>query len=202
MSENMLQDSVWDGERTAIVVVDVQNDFVEGGSLAVQGGKNVAKGIEFISDIQPDSIVYTKDWHIDPGPHFADEPDYIDSWPRHCVAESEGADFALPFKNTDPERIFLKGQYKASYSGAEGHNIDGVGLVQWLQENDFHTVEVVGIAFDYCVKQTALDLAREGFKVKVPAPTGDANTWTASVHPENDPATIDDLTAAGVEVTF
>lgn len=201
MSE-ILSDSVWDGERTAIVVVDVQNDFVEGGSLGVQNGKNVAEGIKFISDIQSESIVYTKDWHIDPGPHFSEEPDYIDSWPRHCVAETTGADFALPFKNIDPERIFLKGQYKASYSGAEGHNVDGVGLVQWLRENDFQTVEVVGIAFDYCVKQTAIDLANAGFTVRVPAPTGDADAWTASVHPENDPQTMDELTKAGVEVTF
>jgi len=199
MAENMIEDSIWDGTPTAIVVVDVQNDFVEGGSLAVEGGKDVAKNIHFISDIQPDSIVYTKDWHIDPGPHFADEPDFIDSWPRHCVAETGGAEFAAPFKATDPERIFLKGQYKASYSGAEGHNIDGVGLVQWLQENNFQTVEVLGIAFDYCVKQTALDLAKAGFKVRVPAP-GDG--WTASVHPENDPETIDELTQAGIEVTF
>ncbi len=202
MSENVLQDSVWNGKRTAVVVVDVQNDFVEGGSLGVAGGKYVADSILEISNIQPDSIVYTKDWHIDPGSHFSETPDFIDSWPRHCVAESEGAQFAQPFKSTDPERIFLKGQYKASYSGAEGHNIDGVGLVEWLRENDFEDVEVVGIAFDYCVKQTAIDLAKAGFTVRVPAPTGQRDTWTASVHPENDPQTIDDLTQAGVVVSF
>lgn len=202
MSENVLEDSVWNGERTAIVVVDVQNDFVEGGSLGVQNGKNVAQNVMEISHIQPESIVYTKDWHIDPGPHFSDEPDYIDSWPRHCEAETKGAEFALPFQYTETFRTFLKGQYEASYSGAEGKNSEDQSLIDWLRENDFPTVEVVGIAFDYCVKQTAIDLANAGFNVRVPAPTGDTNAWTASVHPENDPATIDDLTAAGVEVTF
>lgn len=199
----LIQNAVKEAQKNPVclVVVDVQNDFVEGGSLAVKGGLAVAENVLGISDIGPDSIVYTKDWHIDPGTHFSETPDFIDSWPRHCVAETKGAEFAMPFKATDPERIFLKGQYKASYSGAEGHNIDGVGLVEWLKEHKFENVEVLGIAFDYCVKQTAVDLAKAGFNVIVSRPSKNAaESYTASVHPENDEQTIADLTAAGVAV--
>lgn len=185
---------------TALVIVDVQVDFVEGGSLAVAGGQKQAEALaKFVlpvyREILSDSpVLFTKDWHIDPGEHFSDTPDFIDSWPRHCVADTDGADFAADFGEVSPESIFQKGMYSASYSGADGVNIDGEGLVDYLDSLEVERVDVVGIAFDYCVKETALSLRKEGFEVTV------VKAFTASVHPENDANVIKDLESAGVQV--
>lgn len=174
------------------VVVDVQRDFVENGALAVRGGQLVADALA--SKVNPSEVVfYTQDWHIDPGAHFSETPDYVDSWPVHCVAESEGADFAADFGDVPAWRIFRKGQYAASYSGAEGVNPYGITLVKALSAAR-PRVNVVGIAFDYCVKATALDLAAQGFEVTV------IRALTASVHPENDAEVTAELEAAGVTV--
>jgi len=107
----------------ALLIVDVQNDFCEGGSLAVTGGAELAGEISEYLDAhhgQFDHVVATQDWHIDPGPHFSEEPDFEDSWPRHCVAGTRGAEL---HPNLDPEYIqayFRKGQFAAAYSGFEG----------------------------------------------------------------------------------
>lgn len=184
---------------TALVVVDVQNDFVEGGSLGVDGGQRLAGLLSSLvvpvwADNVQMPVVFTKDWHIDPGEHFSEDPDYQDSWPEHCVAETEGAEFASEFPQATPENTFRKGQYQSSYSGTEGVNIDGVGLSDHLQDLGVDNVEIVGIAFDYCVRQTALALREDGFNVRV------VKYFTASVHPENDAMVIHDLEAAGVQV--
>lgn len=184
----------------ALIIVDVQKDFVEGGSLAVEGGQQVADNL--FNVVVPvfeklDMLVlYTKDWHnpnSDNGGHISETPDYIDSWPAHCVAGTDGADFA---QNFDPEsdHIFYKGMGKPSYSGVEAINPHSVGLVDALKYFDIETVDVIGIAFDYCVKATALDLKKAGFKVNV------IRDFTASVHPENDDETIHELISAGVTV--
>lgn len=184
----------------AIVIVDVQKDFVEGGSLAVAGGQRLADNLSNLAlplfrEHQPNTlIVFTKDWHIDPGTHFSDTPDYMDSWPRHCVADTDGAEFAADFSLVNPEHIFKKGQYSASYSGADGVNIDGESLIDYLNENDVESVDVVGIAYDYCVSATAMDLAEEGFQTRV------IKFFTASVHPENDSRTTETLRSRNVEV--
>lgn len=182
---------------TAIIVVDVQNDFVEGGSLGVAGGQEVARRLSFslnaLSVIDNLPIYYTKDWHIDPGSHFSDEPDYIDSWPRHCEAFSDGANFAGEFP-VEEAMIFRKGMYKASYSGAEGVNIDDKDLITSLRENGITVVTIVGIAYDYCVAATALDLAAAGFDTAI------LKNLTASVHPENDDEVTDKLERAGIMV--
>lgn len=186
-------------EKHAIVVVDVQNDFVEGGSLAVAGGQRLAQSLNNLviptfKAVSPEiPILFTKDWHIDPGTHFSETPDFIDSWPRHCVADSEGAEFAAPFP-AEPEQIFRKGMYSASYSGTDGVNIDGENLIDYLFELGVESVDVVGIAFDYCVAATAAELAVAGFKSRI------IKFFTASVHPENDDATIQELEKRGVEV--
>lgn len=178
----------------AVVVVDAQKDFVEGGSLAVNGGqKMVDRLVHILSTDDVNTLFYTKDWHIDPGNHFSDNPDFIDSWPVHCVAETPGADFAADFKHFE-DNVFMKGQYQASYSGVDGLNKKGASLVDALRSHGVHLVVVVGIAFDYCVKATALDLKGAGFDVVVDS------TFTAAVHPENNPATIADLEAAGIVV--
>lgn len=187
----------------ALVVVDVQNDFVEGGSLAVAGGQQVADNLATavipVFEMQEHLVLFTADWHIDPGPHFSETPDYQDSWPIHCVAASQGAMFAAPIidlENQDDvrERVFLKGQYEAAYSGVEGKNSHGTSLIETLKYFDIDTVDVVGIAYDYCVKATAMDLAKAGFKVNV------IKDFTASVHPENDESVTEELEQSGVTI--
>lgn len=184
----------------ALVIVDVQNDFVEEGSLAVKGGKRLAHLLAnlvipvFRQSNPAVKILFTRDWHIDPGTHFSDDPDYIDTWPRHCEANTRGAQFADEFDVETFEHVFSKGMYSASYSGKDGVNIDGDTLIEYLHEQGVESVDVVGIAFDYCVKATAIDLAAEGFETKV------IKYFTASVHPENDEQTVKTLTDNGVEV--
>ncbi len=78
----------------ALIIVDVQNDFCEGGSLAVAGGAAVASGISrALADGPWDHVVATKDFHIDPGAHFGNPPDFVDSWPAHCVVGTPGTEF-------------------------------------------------------------------------------------------------------------
>jgi len=107
----------------ALIIVDVQNDFCEGGALPVEGGADLAGEISEYVDAhhgQFDHIVATQDWHIDPGAHFSEEPDFVDSWPPHCVAGTRGAEL---HPDLDPEYIqayFRKGQFAAAYSGFEG----------------------------------------------------------------------------------
>lgn len=152
----------------ALIVVDVQNDFCEGGSLAVAGGTAVAESISALlaGGHGYSHVVATKDFHVDPGAHFSDNPDFVDSWPPHCVAGSTGAEFAPGLDPAPLEAVFLKGGYSAAYSGFEG-SCDGVGLAQWLRERGVDEVDVVGIATDYCVRATAEDSAREGFETRV-----------------------------------
>jgi nicotinamidase/pyrazinamidase len=192
----------------ALVVVDVQNDFCEGGSLAVAGGADVALRIGSVlherttadpsdpkyRDWMYDFVVATRDHHIDPGPHFADEPDFVDSWPRHCVVGTDGEAF---HPNLDPQAfdaVFLKGEYQAAYSGFEGRDRDGSDLEAWLRERAVEQVDVCGIATDFCVRATALDAAHAGFTTRV------LLDLTAAVAPAQLPETIQLLTSSGVSV--
>ncbi|GIG67608.1 isochorismatase family protein [Phytomonospora endophytica] len=153
----------------ALIVVDVQKDFCEGGSLAVTGGAGVAAAITAVLREEPDRwthVVATRDHHIDPGPHFSAEPDFVDSWPVHCVVGTEGAAFHPDFDHARAEAVFDKGAYAAAYSGFEGAS-DSTGLADWLRAHDVTEVDVVGIATDHCVRATALDAAREGFATTV-----------------------------------
>ncbi|MGW5669950.1 isochorismatase family protein [Micromonospora sp. NPDC003776] len=154
----------------ALIIVDVQNDFCEGGSLAVAGGAGVAAGISRLLAAEPgrwDHVVATKDYHIDPGAHFGNPPDFIDSWPRHCVVGTAGSEFHPDLATDRVEAIFHKGEHAAAYSGFEGHGPDGECLADWLRRHDVDRVDVVGIATDHCVRATALDAAREGFGTTV-----------------------------------
>jgi nicotinamidase/pyrazinamidase len=153
----------------ALIIVDVQNDFCEGGSLAVAGGAAVAAGISAILRDQPDRwdhVVATKDYHIDPGSHFGAPPDFVDTWPPHCRAGTAGADFHRELDTDRIEAVFTKGEYQAAYSGFEGHT-GSIGLAAWLRMHDVDTVEVAGIATDHCVRATAVDAAAEGFATTV-----------------------------------
>lgn len=155
----------------ALVVVDVQNDFCEGGSLAVTGGAQVAAAIaDYVALADYDAVVATQDWHIDPGAHWSETPDYRESWPVHCRAESEGAAFHDGFAPVVDrlDAVFRKGEYEAAYSGFEGRLAGGEEmLAAWLSERDIGHVDVVGIATDHCVRATALDAAAAGFTTRV-----------------------------------
>ncbi len=107
----------------ALIIVDVQNDFCEGGSLAVEGGAELAAEISEYVDAhhtQFDHVVATQDWHIDPGAHFSEEPDFLDSWPRHCVAGTRGAELHPGPRPEYIQAYFRKGRFAAAYSGFEG----------------------------------------------------------------------------------
>jgi nicotinamidase/pyrazinamidase len=160
----------------ALIVVDVQNDFCEGGSLPVAGGARVASEISDLlhhwtrqdpSAPAYDVVVATKDHHLDPGAHWSREPDYVDTWPVHCKVGTDGEAF---HPNLDPQpfdAVFLKGDHAAAYSGFEGRTSDGVELATWLKARDVDTVDVCGIATDHCVRATALDARANGFATRV-----------------------------------
>ena len=187
----------------ALIVADVQNDFCEGGSLAVHGGAEVALHISELlhkeQEADPgerryDVVVATRDHHIDPGSHFSPKPDYVDSWPPHCVVGTDGAAF---HPNLDPQpfdAIFLKGEYQPAYSGFEGKSSDGRSLAQWLRDHRVTDVDVCGIATDYCVRTTALDAVQEGFRTRV------LLKLTAGIHPRSCEQAVRDLQSVGVTV--
>ncbi|HET7668334.1 MAG TPA: pyrazinamidase PncA [Mycobacterium sp.] len=180
----------------ALIIVDVQNDFCEGGSLAVSGGSAVARGITELLASAPGyaHVVATKDFHIDPGEHFSENPDYALSWPRHCVAGTAGAEFHPDFDPAAVEAVFMKGHYAAAYSGFEGTDESGTTLADWLRQRGVDEVDVVGIATDYCVRATAADAAQAGFATRV------LLDLTAGVAPDSTAKAVADLRAAGVEV--
>jgi len=179
----------------ALVIVDVQNDFCDGGSLAVDGAAVVVQSINALlaGDHEYRHVLATKDYHVDPDGHFADEPDYAQSWPRHCVSGTSGADFH-PELNTAPiEAVFLKGAYTAAYSGFEGV-ADGVGLADWLRQHGVDQLDIAGIATDYCVRATAADATRAGFSTRVLV------GLTAGVAPDTTAAALDEMRGLGIEL--
>ncbi|SEF90419.1 nicotinamidase/pyrazinamidase [Thermomonospora echinospora] len=154
----------------ALVIVDVQNDFCEGGSLAVGGGADVASAISrHLAEHRGeyDHVVATRDFHLDPGAHFSDEPDYVNTWPPHCVIGTPGADFHPNLTLAPIEAVFSKGRSKAAYSGFEGVCDAGASLGDWLREHGVEEVDLVGIATDHCVRATAVDAARAGLRTRV-----------------------------------
>jgi nicotinamidase/pyrazinamidase len=187
----------------ALVVCDVQNDFCEGGSLAVKGGAEVAFGIAGVlrswQEADPahrtyDVVVATRDHHVDPGPHFSPEPDFLDTWPPHCVAGTDGAAF---HPNLDPQpfhAVFDKGEYAAAYSGFEGVDVGGTSLESWLRRHGVEELDLVGIATDHCVRATALDAVRAGFGARV------LLELTAGVARPSTERALQQLRAAGVEL--
>jgi nicotinamidase/pyrazinamidase len=182
----------------ALIIVDVQNDFCEGGSLAVAGGAAVARSISSLlasADHGYDHVVATKDYHIDPGSHFANEPDYVHSWPVHCVAESPGADFHPDLATEPIEAVFRKGAYTAAYSGFEGIDDDGTSLADWLRGHGVDEVDIAGIATDYCVRATAADALANGFRARV------LLGLTSGVAPGTTAEAITSLRDSGIEVS-
>ena len=187
----------------ALIVVDVQNDFCEGGSLPVAGGARVASDIGELlhhwsrrDDKSPgyDHVVATKDHHIDPGDHWSREPDYRESWPVHCRVGTDGEAF---HPNLDPQpfdAIFLKGEHQAAYSGFEGREAGGHTLTDWLRGHHVTEVDVCGIATDHCVRATALDAVGAGFATRL------LTDLCAGVAEESTAAALAEMREAGIRV--
>jgi nicotinamidase/pyrazinamidase len=158
----------------ALIIVDVQNDFCEGGHLAVEGGNEVARRVaSAMASDGYDYVVTTQDWHISPSHHFSENPDFVDTWPVHCLAGSMGADLHPAIRSAEGviDERFKKGLFTAAYSGFEAATGASGGasqhLGEWLIERTVGHVDVCGIATDYCVKATVLDALRYGFTTSV-----------------------------------
>ena len=181
----------------ALVIVDVQNDFCEGGSLPVTGGAAVAAAITDhvkASGGTYGQVVATRDYHVDPGGHFSATPDFSGSWPPHCVVGTAGAQFH-PALDTGPvAAVFSKGAHAAAYSGFEGTDEAGTLLGKWLREHGVSELDVVGIATDYCVRATACDAAQQGFDTRV------LLDLTAGVDPASTAEALDEMRVAGVKL--
>ena len=169
----------------ALIIVDVQNDFCGGGSLAVEGGADVARRIDRDAAAAYDVVVATQDFHVDPGAHF-------EEWPVHCVAGSTGADFHPNLDTAAIQAVFRKGRDRAAYSGFEGATEDGTALDDYLRSRDVTDVDVVGLATDHCVRATALDAAAAGYATRV------LLDLCAGVAPETTDAALTELADAGV----
>jgi len=179
----------------ALIVVDAQVDFCEGGSLAVAGGAQVARKISELLAAHRDRyrlVVATRDWHVDPGAHFSSAPDYVDTWPAHCVAGQPGAAFHPELDMTGIDVVVSKGAHGAAYSGFEGRTDDGRSLEQVLREASVDSLDVAGIATDYCVRATALDARAAGFDVTL------LSDLCAGVTPATTTASLRELESAGV----
>ncbi len=182
-------------------MVDVQKDFCEGGSLEVKGGSATAARITGHVETHPgayDLIVASRDWHVSPGPHFVtegDEPDWSETWPVHCVAGSEGAEWEPHLRLPEATVVVSKGEQAAAFSGFEGVTDEHLPLAELLRRHRIDSVDVVGIATSWCVRLTALDAVKAGFSTRVLA------GLTADVNPDETPKTLEALAAAGVEVT-
>lgn len=179
------------------MIVDVQNDFCEGGSLAVAGGAATAGMItRYLREHgrEYDQVVASCDYHIAPGSHFSDNPDFSHSWPPHCVAGTPGAEFHPAFDNTLVGTVFSKGEYTAAYSAFEGGDDAGTPLADWLRGHGADAVDVAGIATDYCVYATSIDAVRAGFATRV------LLDLTAGVDPATTRAAMAELREAGAEL--
>ncbi|MGO9043696.1 MAG: pyrazinamidase PncA [Mycobacterium sp.] len=180
----------------ALIIVDVQNDFCAGGSLAVAGGAAVASAINDYLATEPGyaHVVATQDFHVDPGDHFSDRPDFSSSWPPHCVAGTPGARFHPALDTGRIEAVFRKGAHDAGYSGFGGVDEHGTALLDWLRRRGVDEVDVVGIATDHCVRRTAEDAARAGLTTRVLV------DLTAAVAEESAAEALGQMRTAGVEL--
>ena len=184
----------------ALFVVDVQNDFTEEGALAVVGGDAVALRINrFLSEHAGDYeiVVASRDWHDadnDNGGHFSAEPDFIDTWPPHCVAGTFGAEYEEVFDTSPVTHHLKKGQGKPAYSLFEGVGDDGTTAAQLLERHGIIDIDVVGLATDYCVRASALDAIEHGRHVRV------FTDLVAGVHPDSSAKALAEIAHAGARL--
>jgi len=184
----------------ALFIVDVQNDFTEGGALAVAGGDAVAAGVSTYLAAHAQEyalIVASRDWHdpdSDNGGHFSAAPDYVDTWPVHCVAGTRGAEYDPLLDTTSVTHHLCKGQGKPDYSLFQGVTDAGQNALQLLSEHRITEVDVVGIATDHCVRASALDALTSGVAVRV------LTALTAGVSAESSAAALAELADAGAEI--
>lgn len=187
----------------ALFIIDVQNDFCEGGSLAVKGGAAVAAGIsEYLSDHSEefDYVIASRDWHDagnDNGGHFVSQgetPDFVNTWPIHCVNGTAGADYHANLELSAIDFHIIKGMGKPSYSIFEGQTPEGKPLAELLEELAVTELEVVGLATDYCVLASSLDAKKAGYEVKV------LSNLIAGVSEESSVAALEQLSNAGCKV--
>lgn len=179
--------------KKALIVVDVQNDFCPGGSLAVADGDEVVAPLnnlikEFLDRGEP--VFKTRDWHLPKTRHFST---YGGTWPTHCVQNTKGAEFH-PALSDDPRVTTIS---KGINENADGYSgFDGTNLAQLLRKQGVEEVWVGGLATDYCVKHTVLDALDEGFKVKA---LGNAMR-AVNVNPDDGAKAIEAMRAAGAEI--
>jgi nicotinamidase/pyrazinamidase len=188
----------------ALFIIDVQNDFTEGGALGVEGGAAVASRITALlagqaSEATPayDHIFASRDWHDAVGTnggHFAlgAEPDYVGTWPVHCVAGTTGAEYHPNLDTAAVDVHVRKGQGKPAYSIFEGTTESGATVTDTLDALGVTEIDVVGIATDYCVRASALDAVASGRRVRV------LTDLIAGVAPETSTAALAELRTAGV----
>lgn len=184
----------------ALFIVDVQNDFTEGGALAVAGGDAVAEGItRFLAAHAADYalVVASRDWHDaegDNGGHFSDAPDFVDTWPVHCVAATHGADYDPGLDTAAITHHVTKGQGRPAYSLFEGSTDAGESVAELLAARGVIDVDVAGIATDHCVRASALDAVAHGLHVRI------LTDLVAGVAPESSDAALAELAHAGAEL--
>ncbi|HXD62110.1 MAG TPA: isochorismatase family protein [Lacisediminihabitans sp.] len=187
----------------ALFIIDVQNDFTEGGALGVEGGSRVAAGITTLLVQHPeryDHVFASRDWHDaegDNGGHFATDaaPDFVTTWPVHCVAGTVGAEYHPALDVSDVDVHVQKGQGKPAYSIFEGVTQNGHGVLRALDELGVTDIDVAGIATDYCVLASARDALAAGRSVRV------LEDLVAGVAPESSAAALRELAEAGAVVT-
>jgi nicotinamidase/pyrazinamidase len=185
----------------AILVVDVQNDFCEGGSLAVSGGALAATKIsQYLEASNYDLIIGSRDWHDSDNTnsgHFAEvgvDPDFKTSWPRHCVADSSGANYHPNLSSELIQVHIFKGQGAHGYSAFEGVTDQNQTLKDVLESEKIEQLDVVGIATDHCVLASALDAKKLGLNVRV------ISSLTAGVSPDSTERAIDSMVDQGIDV--